>query len=75
MLSFLDIIFKIPFYGWCIKKLGFIGTHREKVTKDHLIFLEKTAEAINKETSPLILNPSKKLRGVKSFNAIYLAIK
>ena len=25
--------------------------------------------------SPLILNPSKKLRGVKSFNAIYLAIK
>jgi len=25
--------------------------------------------------SPLILNPSKKFRGVKSFNAIYLAIK
>ncbi len=39
------------------KKLGFIGTHREKVTKDHLIFLEKTAEAINKETSPLIIFP------------------
>ena len=41
-------LFKIPFYGWCIKKLGFIGTHREKVTKDHLVFLEKTAETINK---------------------------
>ena len=25
--------------------------------------------------SPLILNPSKKLRGVKSFNAIYLEFK
>ena len=25
--------------------------------------------------SSLILNPSKKFRGVKSFNAIYLAIK
>jgi len=50
-------LFKIPFYGWCIKKLGFIGIQREKVTKDHLIFLEQTAKTINKETSPLIIFP------------------
>ena len=30
---------------------------------------------IGERASPLILNPSKKFRGVKSFNAIYLAIK
>ena len=30
---------------------------------------------IEELASPLILNPSKKFRGVKSFNAIYLAIK
>jgi hypothetical protein len=30
---------------------------------------------IGELASPLILNPSKKFRGVKSFNAIYLAIK
>jgi 1-acyl-sn-glycerol-3-phosphate acyltransferase len=50
-------LFKIPFYGWCIKKLGFIGTKREKVTKDHLVFLEKTTETIHKERFPLIIFP------------------
>jgi 1-acyl-sn-glycerol-3-phosphate acyltransferase len=50
-------LFKIPFYGWCIKKLGFIGTEREKFTRDHLVFLQKTVDIIHNERFPLIIFP------------------
>jgi len=52
-----DELFKIPFYGWCIKKLGFIGIKRNKITKDNLIFMDETLNAIKNKKNPVIIFP------------------
>jgi 1-acyl-sn-glycerol-3-phosphate acyltransferase len=50
-------LFKIPFYGWCIKKMGYIGINRNKISKNNISFLEKTIQRIHKEKYPIVIFP------------------
>ena len=50
-------LFKIPIFGWYLKKMGCIGIERNKTTKENLNFFEKIKNHYEKSTRPIIIFP------------------
>ena len=50
-------LFKIPIFGWYLKKMGCIGIERNKTTKDNLNFFEKIKDHYKKSDRPIIIFP------------------
>ena len=50
-------LFKIPIFGWYLKKMGCIGIDRNRTTKDNLNFFEKIKEHYKKSDRPIIIFP------------------
>ena len=50
-------LMKIPFFGWCLKKIGAIDIVRETATKENLSFFDKILERTANSRSPLLIFP------------------
>ena len=50
-------LMKIPFFGWCLKKIGAIDIVRETATKENLSFFDKILDRTNKSKRPLLIFP------------------
>ena len=50
-------LFKIPIFGWYLKKMGCIGIERNKTTKDNLNFFDKIQDHYKKSDRPIIIFP------------------
>ena len=50
-------LFKIPIFGWYLKKIGSISIQRDKITKDNLGFFEDISKKISNSNQPLIIFP------------------
>ena len=50
-------LMKIPFFGWCLKKIGAIAIVRDTATKENLNFFDKILDQINKNKRPLLIFP------------------
>ncbi len=50
-------LIKIPFFGWCLKKIGAIAIVRETATKENLNFFDRILHQINKSNRPLLIFP------------------
>ena len=50
-------LFKIPIFGWYLKKMGCIGIERNKTTKENLNFFEKIQDHYKKSDRPIIIFP------------------
>ncbi len=50
-------LMKIPFFGWCLKKIGAISIVRETATKENLTFFDKILDRTNKTKRPLLIFP------------------
>ena len=50
-------LMKIPFFGWCLKKIGAIAIVRDTATKENLNFFDKILDQINKSKRPLLIFP------------------
>jgi 1-acyl-sn-glycerol-3-phosphate acyltransferase len=50
-------LFKIPLFGWYLKKIGSIGIIRETTTKDNLNFFDKIKKAMEKNKRPILIFP------------------
>ena len=50
-------LMKIPFFGWCLKKIGAIAIVRDTATKENLNFFDKIIEQTNKSKRPLLIFP------------------
>ena len=50
-------LFKIPIFGWYLKKIGSISINRNKTTKENLGFFDQISRLINKSNRPLIIFP------------------
>ena len=48
---------RIPFFGWCLKKIGAIDIVRETATKENLSFFDKILERTSKTNRPLLIFP------------------
>ena len=50
-------LFKIPIFGWYLKKMGCIGIERNKTTKNNLSFFDKIQDHYKKSDRPIIIFP------------------
>tara|TARA_Y100000591_G_scaffold263189_1_gene236229 strand:- start:237 stop:944 length:708 start_codon:yes stop_codon:yes gene_type:complete len=50
-------LMRIPFFGWCLKKIGAIAIVRDIATKENLNFFEKILNKVNKSKRPLLIFP------------------
>ena len=50
-------LMKIPFFGWCLKKIGAIAIVRDTATKENLNFFDRIIEQTNKSKRPLLIFP------------------
>ena len=50
-------LIKIPFFGWCLKKIGAIDIVRETATKENLNFFDKILDKNSKSKRPLLIFP------------------
>ena len=50
-------LFKVPIFGWYLKKMGCIGIERNKVTKENLNFFEKIKDHYKNSSRPIIIFP------------------
>ena len=50
-------LMKIPFFGWCLKKIGAVAIVRDTATKENLNFFDKILDKVNKSTRPLLIFP------------------
>ena len=50
-------LMKIPFFGWCLKKIGAIAIVRDTATKENLNFFDKIIEQTNKSKRHLLIFP------------------
>ncbi len=50
-------LMRIPFFGWCLKKIGAIDIVRETATKENLSFFDKILERTGKTNRPLLIFP------------------
>ena len=50
-------LMKIPFFGWCLKKIGAVAIVRDTATKENLNFFDKILDQINKSKRPLLIYP------------------
>ena len=50
-------LFKVPIFGWYLKKMGCIGIERNKVTKENLNFFEKIKDHYKNSNRPIIIFP------------------
>ena len=50
-------LMKIPFFGWCLKKIGAVSIVRDTATKENLNFFDKILDQINKSKRPLLIFP------------------
>ena len=50
-------LMKIPFFGWCLKKIGAVAIVRDTATKENLNFFEKILDQTNKSKRPLLIFP------------------
>ncbi len=50
-------LMKIPFFGWCLKKIGAISIVRETATKENLTFFDQILDRTNKTKRPLLIFP------------------
>ena len=50
-------LMKIPFFGWCLKKIGAIAIVRDTATKENLNFFDRVLEQKNKSKRPLLIFP------------------
>ena len=50
-------LMKIPFFGWCLKKIGAIDIVRETATKENLSFFDKILERTANSRRPLLIFP------------------
>ena len=50
-------LMKIPFFGWCLKKIGAVAIVRDTATKENLNFFDKILDQINKNKRPLLIFP------------------
>jgi len=50
-------LMKIPFFGWCLKKIGAVSIVRDTATKENLNFFDKIKKQIDKSRRPLLIFP------------------
>ena len=50
-------LMKIPFFGWCLKKIGAIAIVRDTATKENLNFFDRILDQTNKSKRPLLIFP------------------
>ena len=50
-------LMRIPFFGWCLKKIGAIDIVRETATKENLSFFDKILDKTSKSKRPLLIFP------------------
>tara|TARA_X000000368_G_C23029210_1_gene711662 strand:- start:963 stop:1670 length:708 start_codon:yes stop_codon:yes gene_type:complete len=50
-------LMQIPFFGWCLKKIGAVAIVRDTATKENLNFFDKILDKINKGKRPLLIFP------------------
>ena len=50
-------LMKIPFFGWCLKKIGAVAIVSDTATKENLNFFDKILDQINKSKRPLLIFP------------------
>ena len=50
-------LIRIPFFGWCLKKIGAIDIVRETATKQNLSFFDKVLDRTKKSKRPLLIFP------------------
>ena len=50
-------LMKIPFFGWCFKKIGAVAIVRDTATKENLNFFDKILDQINNSKRPLLIFP------------------
>ena len=50
-------LIRIPFFGWCLKKIGAIDIIRETATKENLSFFDKILNKTSKSKRPLLIFP------------------
>ena len=50
-------LMRIPFFGWCLKKIGAIDIVRETSTKENLGFFDKILDRTSKSKRPLLIFP------------------
>ena len=50
-------LIRIPFFGWCLKKIGAIDIVRETATKENLGFFDKILDRTKKSNRPLLIFP------------------
>ncbi len=50
-------LMKIPFFGWCLKKIGAIDIVRETATKENLNFFDKVLSKTKNNNRPLLIFP------------------
>ena len=50
-------LMKIPFFGWCLKKIGAVSIVRDTATKENLNFFDKILDQVNKSKRPLLIFP------------------
>ena len=50
-------LMKIPFFGWCLKKIGAIDIVRETATKENLSFFDKILDRPANSSRPLLIFP------------------
>ncbi len=50
-------LMKIPFFGWCLKKIGAVAIVRDTATKENLNFFNRILEQTNKSKRPLLIFP------------------
>ena len=50
-------LMKIPFFGWCLKKIGAIAIIRDTATKENLNFFDRIVDQTNSSKRPLLIFP------------------
>ena len=50
-------LMRIPFFGWCLKKIGAIDIVRETATKENLNFFDKILNKTEETERPLLIFP------------------
>jgi len=50
-------LMKIPFFGWCLKKIGAIAIVRDTATKENLNFFDRILDQTNSSKRPLLIFP------------------
>lgn len=50
-------LIRIPFFGWCLKKIGAIDIVRDTATKENLSFFDKILDKTSRTNRPLLIFP------------------